>query len=47
MYQIAHAAGWDAGNAHAKEHGRTTWNRDDYNAAIKEMNRILGDIPMR
>lgn len=40
-YTIAHAAGWDAGNKHAREHGRKVWNEDDAHAAAITMNRIL------
>ena len=40
-YEICHAAGTDAGNRNAKKHGRTKWNRDDYNIAANEQNRLL------
>ena len=39
-YEIAHAAGWDAGNASMRKAGRKTWNRTDYNAFVKEFNRL-------
>jgi len=39
-YAIAMAAGRDAGNRHAKSRGRSRWNRSDYNAAVREFNRL-------
>ena len=40
-YEIAHSAGWDAGNRNMKKYGRKKWSRADYNAATKEMNRLI------
>jgi hypothetical protein len=40
-YQIAHAAGWDAGNRSMRAAGRTKWNEDDWNAAAEVMYRLL------
>lgn len=41
-YEMAHAAAWDAGNAHARAHGRKKWSRADYNAACREFARLMG-----
>jgi hypothetical protein len=41
-YNIAHAAGQDAGNRSMKAAGRTKWSEDDFNAAAAEMNRLMG-----
>lgn len=38
--QIAWAAATDAGNRSMREHGRTAWNEDDYNAAVAEFDRL-------
>jgi hypothetical protein len=43
LFDIARAAGHDAGNRSMKAAGRTSWSVDDFNAAAAEMNRILGD----
>ena len=43
-YEIAHAAGWDAGNRSMKKAGRKKWSREDFNAAVKETNRLLDCI---
>lgn len=40
-YGIAHAAGQDAANRHAKAHGRTAWIKADYDIAVKEFNRLF------
>jgi hypothetical protein len=40
-YQIAMAAGQDAGNRSMREAGRTAWNEDDYNTAAEVANRLL------
>jgi len=39
--EIARAAATDAGNASMREAGRTKWNEDDYNAAVRMYNRLL------
>lgn len=38
--EIAWAAAWDAGNRHMRQGGRTRWNKSDYNAAVREFNRL-------
>ena len=45
--KIAHAAGWDAGNRSAKQHGRTAWNEDDWNAACEVVDRLLGPLELQ
>ena len=40
-YDLAHAAARDAANRHMREHGRTSWNQDDYNVAVAESARLL------
>jgi hypothetical protein len=45
-YKIAMAASQDAGNRHAKKHGRTAWNEDDFNHAAKEFERLYGSTPV-
>lgn len=37
---LAYAAGKDEGNRSMRKAGRTAWNRDDYNAAVREFNRL-------
>ena len=39
-YEIAHAAGWDAGNRSMRSAGRLHWNEEDYNACWAEFNRL-------
>ena len=39
-YQLAHAAGIDAGNRSMRRAGRRKWNDRDYAAAVKEFERI-------
>lgn len=39
---LAHEAGWDAGNRSMTTAGRKTWNEDDYNAAVREYERLRG-----
>jgi len=39
-YEIAHAASWDEANHSMRKAGRNTWNRADYNAFVKEFNRL-------
>ncbi len=38
---ICYAAASDAGNASMRRGNRVKWNLTDYNAAIKEYNRLL------
>jgi hypothetical protein len=40
-YDIVHAAGWDAGNRNMKKHGRKKWSEADFNAAVRELNRLI------
>jgi hypothetical protein len=40
-YQLAMAAGRDAGNRSAKAAGRTAWNEDDFNTAAEVTTRLL------
>ena len=40
-YETAFAAAQDEGNRHAKRHGRTAWNVDDYNAAAKRLEDLI------
>lgn len=37
---IVYAAARDAGNRHARQHNRTVWNEDDYNACVAEFYRL-------
>lgn len=39
-YQIIHSAGRDTATRQAKKSGRTAWNRADWNAACREMDRL-------
>lgn len=39
-YQLAMAAARDAGNRSMREAGRTKWNQADYNAMVREFNRL-------
>jgi hypothetical protein len=40
-YQLAHAAGWDAGNRSMRAAGRSKWNHEDHAAASAEFSRIM------
>lgn len=40
-YKLAHAIGWDAGNASMRKAGRTVWSEDDYNASVEAMNACI------
>lgn len=40
-YELAMAASRDAGDRHMRQHGPTKWNRDDWNAAVEEFNRLF------
>jgi hypothetical protein len=39
-YALAHAAAWDAGNAHAKAAGRKVWDESDYNHCCEVFARL-------
>ena len=41
---IAYSAGVDAANVNMRHAGRKKWNDEDYNIAVKEMNRLLDII---
>jgi hypothetical protein len=41
-YKIAMAAGRDAANRQMKAAGRTSWNEDDWNAAAKVTEELMG-----
>lgn len=43
-YEIAMAAGRDAGNRSMRAAGRTSWNEDDYNTAVELVQRLLGEV---
>lgn len=43
-HQLAYWSATDAGNRNMRQHRRKKWNEDDFNAAAKEMNRILGEL---
>ena len=38
--EIAYAASRDAGNRRMRRAGRSKWSRGDYNAAVREFNRL-------
>lgn len=40
-YQIAMAAGRDAGNRSMKANGRTSWNEVDYNIAVETTSSLM------
>lgn len=40
-YELAMAAGQDAGNKHMRKADRTFWNKNDYYVATKEARRLL------
>lgn len=40
-YDIAHAAGWDAGNESMEKAGRTTWNEEDQREAVRVFNSVI------
>jgi hypothetical protein len=39
-YELAMAAAKDEANRRMRKQGRKHWNRQDYNAAVKEFNRL-------
>lgn len=41
---IAFAAAKDVANRRARKAGRKAWNREDYNAAVQEFDRIMASI---
>ncbi len=40
---VARAAATDAADRHMKSHGRKSWSESDYNYAISEFNRLVGE----
>lgn len=40
-YELAMSAGRDAGNRHAKKHGRTVWNQADWDVACIVTTRLM------
>ena len=46
-YQIAMAAGQDAGDRSMREAGRTSWNDEDWNAACSTMLACYQPTPNR
>ena len=46
-YELASAAGMDAGNRSMRQAGRKKWNEDDFNAAARETNRLIDVIEGR
>jgi len=44
---LAHAAGWDAGNANMRKAGRKRWNLEDWNVAADKTNRLMAYIMPR
>jgi hypothetical protein len=40
-YELAMAAAHDAGDRHAKKHGRKVWNSADYNVAVHKLDDIV------
>jgi hypothetical protein len=45
-YDIAMAAGCDAGNRSMREAGRTAWNEQDKEVATEEFYRLMGREPV-
>jgi len=41
--EVAHVAAWDAGNRSMRAAGRAGWDADDYDAAVRELDRLLPD----
>ena len=39
--EIARAAGWDAADRSMRDAGRTVWDVDDYNEAVRVTNALL------
>ena len=40
-YDIALAAGWDAGNRHARAAGRDHWDGSDYAESVRVFNEVM------
>ena len=40
--RIARAAAKDAANRQMRAEGRTVWNKDDYELAVRTFNRLMG-----
>lgn len=45
--ELARAAGRDAANERMRAAGRSTWNRADYNHAVKVTNRLMQQVEGR
>lgn len=43
--QLAHAAGWDAGNRAMRAGGHTSWSEEDYEAVLEEFRRLWPNCP--
>jgi len=41
LYNSARRAGRKAGDKNMKKHNRATWNKDDFNAAAREFNKLV------
>ena len=46
-YEIAMAAGFDAGNRHASKHGRKVWTVEDFDAATRTVDKLLEVDPQK
>jgi len=42
--EIARAAAMDTGNRSMRQAGRTTWSREDYNAMVREFDRLWPEV---
>ena len=42
--EIARAAAMDAGDHSMRLAGRTTWSREDYNAMVREFDRLWPEV---
>ena len=45
-YELARAAGMDAGNSHMRAHALKAWNRDSYASAVRTINQLLLQVPV-
>lgn len=45
LYHLMHAAAQDAGNTSMRIHNRTSWDEEDFNAAVAEFNRLFAVLP--
>ena len=43
-YELAQAAGWDAGNASMRRGGRTKWSQEDWDEAAKVSSRLFAEV---